>query len=419
MQNISPPLISDETAKGVRQFLKKILNCESGSCIFRRFGKLIKHSEDVKIFKHLDPQTVEILPSLENISKKEMEKNIEIVYSSFSGITLPIAVRQEPVELENKYIYIQSSNYAQIDFGCISPDTAFCFTDRDSLGKAVTPLHNDLLFIYISDTTLNKWLKNISSNNYPKTSGNKSKKLDCPKADKWCIISEQFLRMWTLVMYDWHETFDKIISSDTAVENREKALRDKLFKGNRLMTNSWLKRNLSVDMSIEESREKFWFRRTELSSKYVDIYTAIILIVRYCEIPCYANIPVHFNSESCKNYDRDFWHLPEKFLSTLFFLSRVKLYVKEIKNYSVWASKFLDNLNNFDNVRILKKPSYDNILNFLDKVSHSSNNSENLSKIVETDITDNSDKITENTVISKNTAINKFTINLADFPVIG
>ena len=149
-------------------------------------------------------------------------------------------------------------------------------------------------------------------------------------------------------MYDWHETFDKMIACDTLKENREKVLRDKLFKGNKLMTNSWLKTYLSLEsegkvMTVEESREKYWFYRTEnVSIKWVDVYTSIVLIIRYNELPCYLNVPSHLNVETKEKFNRDNWSLPASFLSDLFKSAGIKLRKEDISYYNEWYNIIKD-----------------------------------------------------------------------------
>ena len=387
-KDLQPPLINPEISLNIREFLQLTLSgCPSGICIFRRFERLMTSStlkNDVQpiIVKHLDPYTKETLQFdeyLKEISQKELEKNIEVVHKSYSGLSLPNMVREEPLETEGKRIYLRSAAKLNMIPDGLHP-MSFALAKRCN---AVTPLPNDLLFIFISNKTLDR----ISGKIIKKPGENKSKnkkEYNTVKATKFCICSEQFLRMWTLVMHDWHETFDKMIACDTLKEDREKVLRDKLFKGNRLMTNSWLKTYLSLesegkDMTIDESREKYWFYRTEISSiKWVDVYTSIILIIRYNELPCYLNVPSHLNVETKEKFSRDSWSLPPAFLSNLLKSAGIKLRKEDITYYEEWHNFFKDKIfspllmggieNFVDNLSQCKRPK-DNDETLKDNIS--------------------------------------------------
>lgn len=320
--------LSDEARITIRNFLrKKFSGDDEGCCFFRRFNVLLSSPKNlIEITNHFGPNVSQTLSSLEGISPEMLKKNVELKYSKFSGFTTARSIRDEPHEYNDKEIYIHSNNYCQVDF---SLDFTFKFNKKRQLCSPVTPQNGDLIFIFISNKTSDA--KNGKDNQ-------RSLK---PRADMWCIVSEQFLHAWTLIQYDWHESFDKLIATNTPTEKKEMVLKEKIFSGNRLMTNSWLKYNLALadsgkTMTTEESKERYWFLRTEYASrKWVDIYAAIVLVGRYGELPCPVNVP---NSKS-GDPTRISWCLPETFMTMFLQNSLGNLCISNhLTNYSDWSS---------------------------------------------------------------------------------
>jgi len=325
-----PPALSlsDEARLKILTFLKKKFSGDNeGVCFFRRFEiLLISPNNLLEITNHFGPDVSQTLSSLEDISPDIVKKNIEIRYSKFSGFTSPKPIRDENEEYSDKEIYIHSNNYCQVD---LTFDFTFKFNKARQLCSPVTPQHGDLIFIFISNKIPNKIVSKP---------GKKSLK---PKADFWCIVSEQFLHAWTLIQYDWHESFDKLIAMNTPAEKKEASLREKIFSGNRLMTNSWLKYKLAIEdsgekLTTEESKKRYWHLRTEFASrKWVDIYAAIVLVCRYGELPCPVNVP---NSKSVSPI-RLSWNLPDIFMTMLLQKSLEKSFILDfIPNYDQWVN---------------------------------------------------------------------------------
>lgn len=276
--------LSESSRVALCNVLKKnFLGGEDGYCCFRRFGGLTSTVYPSSITKKMSFEDVEERMNLNTfsyVSDAELDRYVKIVYPYFYGETTSQCVRDEPNFLRGKRVSIHSSDYSQL-------------TQDFVLGQrieAVTPLSitqagsGDLLYLYISKETLRNW------------SLNGAKTGNIIKADKWCIISEQFLKMWTAIVYEWHTpTFDKLIPKKSS--DKEKDLREKLFSGNRLMTNGWLKTKLALEesgleMSLERSKDVYWRQRTEeLSTKFVDVYAATVLMARYGEVPTHNNVP--------------------------------------------------------------------------------------------------------------------------------
>lgn len=331
----SPLLISDTARNTIRDFLRtKLSGDEDGCYFFRRFDKLISSSPPISIVRHFGPDVYETLDSISDLDADTIKKNVEIKHKWFSGFTTARSIRDEHDILEGKEIYVHSGDYSQID---MSLNYTFKFSEARQLSSHISPRSEDLLFIYISNKNILSFSANKSQ------SGRKKIK---PKADAWCIVSEQFLRAWTLIQFDWHESFDNYIAIGTPFSEREKALRDKLFIGNKLMTNSWLKHKLALEadnkiMTIEESREKYWYLRTEyVSRKWVDVYAALVLIARYGELPCPVNVP----NNSCMiglklQQHRKVWSLPDVFVTmVLHKCARSLIITDHLHNYENWKN---------------------------------------------------------------------------------
>lgn len=287
VQKLTTECISD-----VQNYLKiQFSGGKNGRYIFRRAGKNIQMRNPV--YKKVTPFSTEIPSSTYGLTSEVMKKNGQIDCSEFYGFTTTHAMRKEPFCTLDTPIMFKSSTYKQPNVGLR--------IDGDIKHEVTTPLEGDLLCI---------WLKNETCESH--------KRYKSIEADAWFIVSEQFLRAHTLIMYDWHDSFDSLIPKNTPIEKREEALRRKLFIGNNLMTNGWLKHKLSLEqsgmspMETKESLEKYWHLRSEPASRnYVDVYAALVLMARYGEAPTAFNVPNN-NNDGPK---RTQWSLPPNFLA--------------------------------------------------------------------------------------------------------
>lgn len=321
----------------------------NGYCFFRRFNYFLSTDGKQIITKNIDYNTSIICNSFDGISPEDMDRYMEIKYRSFSGITYSDCVRPENSdELTNRKITIHSKNYSQVDF---TLNYTFEFSNDKRLCSPITPVRGDLLFIFVSTENLNKVPSSLTH----------------LSADKWCIVSDQFLHMYSAIMYDWDDTFQHMMPKkmqSAPLEEREKILKSKLFTGNRLMTNSWLKYKLALEdngqkLSKDESQKRYWHLRTEFSArKWVDVYVAIVLIARYGELPCPNNIPDYVQGPDARIpvFHRKKWNLPVFFMTN--FLRGVL--DSNGKYNHIW---FLNHssINNIDKWE-LYYPSYDRAL---------------------------------------------------------
>lgn len=110
----------------------------------------------------------------------------------------------------------------------------------------------------------------------------------------WFICSDQFLHMWTSIMEPESEALCKKIPRGM---DKEYAILRNLMSGNRLCTNSFLKHTLGCHQSgipfpPEEMQERYYSLRTETPSiRYVHLYAAVVLMIRYGTLPTDENVP--------------------------------------------------------------------------------------------------------------------------------
>lgn len=353
--------VNEKTRSAILDFLRlKFSGGENGKCLFRRWKQLTCKNRPINVIEHVSPEISKFVLNIDDLDYDKVNRYVEIKYKYFFGITHPNTVREEPNLVKNTPIFLHSNNYSQFDF---TINCSVEFSDDNYLCTPVTPMPGDLVFIFISNETM----KNYSSIDNVKSLQN----IRYINGDKWCIISEQFLRAWTAIMYDNHETFDKWFPANTE-EISPFMLREKFLSGSRLMTNSFRKYALArahfgKDITGNDVKQKFWYLRTEFASRqYVDIYVALVLIAKYGELPCILNVP---NNKNDTDVRRLSWDLPYAFISMLFkSVMEEKTCNKDfsIINYEKW-SETIGNKIIFTNFR------FPNELGFVDIIHNSFN----------------------------------------------
>lgn len=129
-----------------------------------------------------------------------------------------------------------------------------------------------------------------------------------PRFSRWFVCSEQFFRCWTLIMYKNHASFQR-------VQLEKKNPQAYWMSGNRLMTAGHLKWRLSneahgVRYTQQEDRKKYWHLRTEPTSvKWIHVYCALVLMLRYHVRPDQTNVPVNRGGPTYPH-----WHLPKNWI---------------------------------------------------------------------------------------------------------
>jgi hypothetical protein len=112
---------------------------------------------------------------------------------------------------------------------------------------------------------------------------------------QWFICSDQFMRMWTAILYPECLALGE--------RDDDEFVRRRLMSGNRLCTNSYLKylngcKDSRIEFELEERRKRYYALRTESPSiDYVHVYAALVLIIKYGEYPNEDNVPNNLNSD--------------------------------------------------------------------------------------------------------------------------
>lgn len=267
----------------------------SGKYIFRRCGSDVTMSSPV--YRKVTPFSNQVLSGNRTTNMDEMKQYGQIDCTEFYGTTTRHFIRDEFVCTMNKPIRFSSHTYFQPNIG-MNPQ------EPCRLNEVITPLEGDLLCIWFSNETINNRRENDTR---PLI------------ADAWFIASDQFLRAHTLIVYDRHNSFDKMIPKATPTEERETILRKKMFCGNNLMTNTYLKHKLALEqsglppMNEKEATDMYWHLRTEPASRnWVDVYAALVLMARYGEMPGEINMP----NTAGDGPKRKQWSLPDYLLES-------------------------------------------------------------------------------------------------------
>ena len=203
-----------------------------------------------------------------NCTKNQLEK-IEFRYRKFTVGTSLCSLRND--SYNGIQIFCLSEDYAEIDLENLQFVKKSC---------TILPRTGDLVCI----------LMNPSSDSVA----------------SWFTCSEQFMRMWTVLMFAKHPSFE--------ARGREPRMRERLMSGNRLNTNSFLKWKLAheqSDIQIDQTAsDRFVCMRTEKTSKkWIHVYSALVLMIRYGELPTTENIP---NNRDGGPHLK-MWHLPSDF----------------------------------------------------------------------------------------------------------
>lgn len=271
-------------ASQYKEFMKEKLK----SLIFRRVKTVEKQNYVRSEYVTHNDTTVFIDDGSQTFTEEEYEKNIREIYDSFSFSTTTSNLRRND-EFKGVSIIGFSKNYAEIDI--------FSWEFKRKV-QNVPPKNGDLV-CGIIDTTKKR-----------------------PEYFCWFICSEQFYRMWTILMYG---------TTDFQFKNEEEK-KKKLMSGNRLCCASYKKFLLRCAASDiipteEEKKSRFQICRTEqVSSRCVHFYAVIVLMLYYGEFPNQNNIPKNLDLYPPKNMD--FWDLPRDWLKSTIPKTRITQKIK-------------------------------------------------------------------------------------------
>ena len=280
----------------------------------------------------------------------EIEKNLEFNYKKFFFSTNAHGPGMSGGEYDGTPIFCLSKNFSQIDITekCtleFSKDQGIRFSqvppreEKTKIIKQKVWTNDERTEFKMVDKTVT-----VEGDLIAMVVAPPAKKGDLPTALYWCIISEQFMRMCILLLHDHHPTFNHYGPSPERMKRR-------LMSGNRLMTNSFSKwvvshQDTNRKPDAEEAVKRYYHLRTERSSVgYIHIYNAIVLMVRYGEIPGDNNVP---NNLSLDGLSVEKWDLPRNFISN---------FMKKWANYEPQQHVNVGQRTTFNYVSVISDPS--------------------------------------------------------------
>jgi len=276
---------------GEQRVLQKAVQEQLGNLVFRRVSRVFAPRREFKngIQYEFDigcsRERSRIYWDLAKIPKDTdvLHKEWEVRYKRFYGFADcggPYGLRDSD-PCPRKEVYFNSTRYAELDIvkECTLGFRHFC-------NQKVRPMVGDLICGVIEDPSSKK-----------------------PQFAKWFNCSEQFFRAWTLIMYHQHDSYKR---------KTEARLKEFSLSGNRLSTNSFLKwimacRDNRKPIRQEEVDQRHYHLRTEyVSRQWIHSYAALVLMVRWGELPCKYNIPS--NRDDSPNMMH--WNLPGRFITS-------------------------------------------------------------------------------------------------------
>jgi hypothetical protein len=246
-----------------------------------------------------------------NFTAQEYEQNVEEQFTRFYFFTTETAIRDN--DRHGKIALFGASNkYSQIDITGPNMDFRFSYANEDRT-NLVPPRPGDLVCGL------------IAKDKYARKN---------PTFRFWFTCSEQFLHAWTAIRYAEHETLDKLVTRPISdVFDHEAEVRKALFRGNKLCTNSyrkWMRANKECGVAFDqaEAEKRYYSLRCERNAvDHVHIYAALVLILRYREVPNNTNIPAILSPKGPSDVTPKTWDLPEGVNSNSGWLDRfVKKY---------------------------------------------------------------------------------------------
>lgn len=230
---------------------------------------------------------------LQNIFKDLIFRKVNVTVEtsfSFHGYSHQRCMRENDEHM-NINILFHSKDYAEFD-------VENCTFEWTRKGSMIKPRKDDIICGILDDNT------------------NHQGKL---KYKYWFIASDQFLKMWTMVMYDDHRSFkSKTFLGHTCDDNAQKfenMLYNKLFSENTLCTAPFKRITLKQDITAKDVTYE------PTSIRWMHVYAAIVLICCYHEIPCSHprtnNIPITIDRDGNQVPQSYEWDIPSDFIENL------------------------------------------------------------------------------------------------------
>jgi hypothetical protein len=280
--------ITDASLGGLRTAFSNA----TSKLVFRRVGKVVARPEDfvktvVTTISREGAVVTEYGQGQDHpvFSDQEYLQNVEEHYSKFYFFTTTTSLRDNDPH-GNIGIYGASNNYAELDF---LDKVTFRFLPRT--GTQIVPREGDLVC-------------GLANRPAPGRAN--------PAFKVWFICSEQFFHAWTAVMYENHNALTKSFDDESQIRRH-------LMSGNRLCTNGFRKWVLGCQQSMVESDDaelskRFYKMRTETAARErVHVYAALVMMLRYKELPGQSNIPNNLD----KSPKMTRWDLPDGWVESV------------------------------------------------------------------------------------------------------
>jgi len=277
--------------------LEKTIKANLGSLVFRRIRKVVAKSEDLieTVFTTVSSETGDVssniygaADTLPPFSEQELDQNVVQKFTKYYFFTYDTVLRDND-NVGQVDIYGASNKYSELD---LFDKMDFRFTYDKRYRVTQTPPRVDELVCGLVE---------------PDPHGRKN-----PHFKFWFTCSEQFLHTWTAILYETHVALDKFGVTESEI-------RHTLMRGNKTCTNSyrkWLLANRAdaAGINLTEAMKRFYILRTERASRdYVHVYAALILLIRYCELPCESNLPANLDGGPTPTK----WDLPDGWMDAL------------------------------------------------------------------------------------------------------
>ena len=275
----------------INRIAKNLGSCfcnKLGKLVFRRVGTVLVHEHQKIMTKFYSDDSTFYKAGVDDVFTDEEEtQNVERVYKVYHGFTTVAYVREtDPIFAIRHTIGFDTKN--------------MCELDMEELSFKLKKIGEEVPKILVKPGDL--------------IAGFVVNRKDNPVYIKWFVCSEQFLRLWTLLMYgEEHQTFTKKLEEEST--HPMGPLFKWLMSGNRLCTNNYLKWSLAsvnegVSVDERERRKRYFrYRCEESARKYIHLYACIAMICIYETDITESNIPRTLDSLP----QLKAWHLPTDF----------------------------------------------------------------------------------------------------------
>ena len=241
-----------------------------GKLVFRRVSNVFDDCrQKVQVKFYSDDLSCYVAGEKDVFTEQEEIQNVERLYSEYSAQTTQSTFREnEPAFAFRKAISFHTRN--------------MCDIEMENLSFKLRKIGEEVPKIQVRPGDL--------------VAGFVICRKEQPVYIKWFICSEQFLRMWTIIMYgEEHQTFQKKLEEDST--HPMGPVYKWLMSGNRLCTNNYLKWSLAcinegIPVDERERRKRYFrYRSEDAAKRYIHLYACIVQVCVYLQFPEQENLP--------------------------------------------------------------------------------------------------------------------------------